>query len=59
MEIYIRKTVCEKCSENLGYGFLAFQCFQNKECQRAERGYFQQLCGKLHILHIIWGNVTL
>lgn len=58
MEIYIRKTLCEKCSENLEYGFLAFQCIQNNECQRAERGYFQQLCGK-HILHTIWGNVRL
>jgi hypothetical protein len=48
-EIYIRKTLYEKCSENLVYGFLVFQCLQNQECLRAERGYFQQLCGKLHI----------
>jgi len=57
MEIYIRKTLYEKCSENLGYGFLVFQCLQNHEYLRAESGYFQHLCGKLHILPIIWGNV--
>jgi len=56
-EIYIKKAVYEKCSENLGYGFLVFQCLQNQECLRGERGYFQHLRGKLHILHIIWGNV--